>query len=145
MKNESLSCQSESPISLHNLHCGMWQKGRNCYSAYKLEELYDGLPRVIVPVAERLLWRWSRARSPIYRGALALATSELASRRFLRRNWLLRADLADVEYWIRDTKRDRGAGRCCRRQCVLDQFNDCQGNKALPWMLKSYIGVWLNG
>lgn len=115
-------------------------KGRSFFTLHaKLEELYDQTAEIIDAVAERLL---AVGQAPVanMKDALALATVKELADKPISSEETVKALLADVEYWIRDTKEVVDLADVAGDGVTADQFNDYLGEyQKLAWMLKSYI------
>ena len=110
--NLYLANQEVAYIKLHNLH--WYVKGRSFFTLHaKLEELYDRTAEIIDAV---------------------LADKPISSEETVQ------GLIADVEYWIRDTKEIVELADAAGDGVTADQFNDYLGEyQKLLWMLKSYI------
>lgn len=100
--NLYLANQEVAYIKLHNLH--WYVKGRSFFTLHaKLEELYDRTAEIIDAVAERLL---AVGQAPVanMKEALALATIKELADKPISSEETVQGLIADVEYWIRDTK-----------------------------------------
>ena len=126
--NLYLANQEVAYIKLHNLH--WYVKGRSFFTLHaKLEELYDRTAEIIDAVAERLL-----------AVGLALATIKELADKPISSEETVQGLIADVEYWIRDTKEIVELADAAGDGVTADQFNDYLGEyQKLLWMLKSYI------
>ena len=118
--NLYLANQEVAYIKLHNLH--WYVKGRSFFTLHaKLEELYD---QTVANMKE----------------ALALATIKELADKPISSEETVQGLIADVEYWIRDTKEIVELADAAGDGVTADQFNDYLGEyQKLLWMLKSYI------
>lgn len=136
--NLYLANQEVAYIKLHNLH--WYVKGRSFFTLHaKLEELYDRTAEIIDAVAERLL---AVGQAPVanMKEALALATIKELADKPISSEETVQGLIADVEYWIRDTKEIVELADAAGGGVTADQFNDYLGEyQKLLWMLKSYI------
>lgn len=136
--NLYLANQEVAYIKLHNLH--WYVKGRSFFTLHaKLEELYDQTAEIIDAVAERLL---AVGQAPVanMKEALALATIKELADKPISSEETVQGLIADVEYWIRDTKEIVELADTAGDGVTADQFNDYLGEyQKLLWMLKSYI------
>ncbi len=128
--NLYLANQEVAYIKLHNLH--WYVKGRSFFTLHaKLEELYDRTAEIIDAVAERLL---AVGQAPVANMKEELADKPISSEETVQ------GLIADVEYWIRDTKEIVELADAAGDGVTADQFNDYLGEyQKLLWMLKSYI------
>ena len=133
--NLYLANQEVAYIKLHNLH--WYVKGRSFFTLHaKLEELYDQTAEIIDAVAERLL---AVGQAPVanMKEALALATIKELADKPISSEETVQGLIADVEYWIRDTKEivelADAAGDGVTADHYLGEY------QKLLWMLKSYI------
>ena len=117
--NLYLANQEVAYIKLHNLH--WYVKGRSFFTLHaKLEELYDQTANM--------------------KEALALATIKELADKPISSEETVQGLIADVEYWIRDTKEIVELADAAGDGVTADQFNDYLGEyQKLLWMLKSYI------
>ena len=136
--NLYLANQEVAYIKLHNLH--WYVKGRSFFTLHaKLEELYDRTAEIIDAVAERLL---AVGQAPVanMKEALALATIKELADKPISSEETVQGLIADVEYWIRDTKEIVELADAAGDGVTADQFNDYLGEyQKLLWMLKSYM------
>jgi len=128
--NLYLANQEVAYIKLHNLH--WYVKGRSFFTLHaKLEELYDQTAEIIDAVAERLL---AVGQAPVanMKEALALATIKELADKPISSEETVQGLIADVEYWIRDTKEIVELADAAGDGVTADQFND-------------YLGEYQNG
>ena len=132
--NLYLANQEVAYIKLHNLH--WYVKGRSFFTLHaKLEELYDRTAEIIDAVAERLL---AVGQAPVanMKEALALATIKELADKPISSEETVQGLIADVEYWIRDTKEIVELADAAGDGVTADQFNDYLGEyQKLLWML----------
>ena len=129
--NLYLANQEVAYIKLHNLH--WYVKGRSFFT------LHDRTAEIIDAVAERLL---AVGQAPVanMKEALALATIKELADKPISSEETVQGLIADVEYWIRDTKEIVELADAAGDGVTADQFNDYLGEyQKLLWMLKSYI------
>ena len=132
--NLYLANQEVAYIKLHNLH--WYVKGRSFFTLHaKLEELYDQTAEIIDAVAERLL---AVGQAPVanMKEALALATIKELADKPISSEETVQGLIADVEYWIRDTKEIVELADAAGDGVTADQFNDYLGEyQKLLWMI----------
>lgn len=136
--NVYLANQEVAYIKLHNLH--WYIKGRSFFTLHtKLEELYDQTAVIIDDVAERLL---ALGQSPAasMKKALSMATIKEMEDAPISSDDTVRGLLADVEYWVRDTKEITELANEAGDGVTADQFNGYLTEyQKLQWMLQSYL------
>lgn len=136
--NLYLANQEISYIKLHNLH--WYVKGRSFFTLHaKLEELYDQTASIIDEVAERLL---ALGQSPVanIKKALSMATIKELEDAPISSDATVHGLMADVEYWIRDTKEIAELADEAGDGATADQFNGYLSEyQKLMWMLQSYL------
>lgn len=136
--NEYLANQQVMYIKLHNLH--WYVKGNGFFVLHaKLEELYDQTAVIMDDVAERLLALGEMPVASLKR-ALELTSVKELDDAPISSNDTVKALLADVEYWIRDTKEIVGLAEEQGDGATVDQFNGYLASyQKLHWMLKAYL------
>jgi starvation-inducible DNA-binding protein len=136
--NLYLANQEVSYIKLHNLH--WYVKGRSFFTLHaKLEELYNQTADIIDEVAERLL---ALEQSPVanMKNALSIAAIKELDDAAISSEDTIRGLIADVEYWIRDTKEIVALADETGDGATADQFNGYLSEyQKLMWMLRSYL------
>lgn len=136
--NLYLANQEVGYIKLHNLH--WYVKGRGFFTLHaKLESLYDQTADVIDEVAERLL---ALEQAPVanMKSALALATIKELEDAPISSDDTVRGLIADVEYWVRDTKEIAELADEAGDGATADQFNGYLSEyQKLLWMLQAYL------
>ncbi|SBW08965.1 General stress protein 20U [uncultured Eubacteriales bacterium] len=136
--NLYLANQEVSYIKLHNLH--WYVKGRSFFTLHaKLEELYNQTASIIDEVAERLL---ALGQSPVanMKNALSIAAIKELDDASISSEDTIRGLIADVEYWIRDTKEIADLAAEAGDGATADQFNGYLSEyQKLMWMLQSYL------
>jgi starvation-inducible DNA-binding protein len=136
--NLYLANQEVSYIKLHNLH--WYVKGRSFFTLHaKLEELYNQTADIIDEVAERLL---ALGQSPVanMKSALSIAAIKELDDAAISSEDTIRGLIADVEYWIRDTKEIVDLADEAGDGATADQFNGYLSEyQKLMWMLRSYL------
>ncbi len=136
--NLYLANQEVAYIKLHNLH--WYVKGRGFFTLHaKLEELYDQTAVIIDEVAERLL---ALGQLPVanLKKALSMATIEELEDAPISSDETVQGLMADVEYWIRDTKEISELADEAGDGATADLFNGYLSEyQKLMWMLQSYL------
>jgi len=136
--NEYLANQQVAYIKLHNLH--WYVQGRGFFTLHaKLEELYDQTAKMIDDVAERLL---ALGGAPVasLKKALSLSSVKELEDTHISSDDTVKTLIADVEYWIRDTKEIVKLAEEDTDGATADQFNSYLAEyQKLLWMLKAYI------
>lgn len=136
--NLYLANQEVSYLKLHSLH--WYIKGRSFFTLHvKLEELYEQTADIIDEVAERLL---ALGQSPIanMQEALAVATIKEREDGPISSEHTVSSLIADVEYWIHDTKEIAELADKAGDGATADQFNGYLAEyQKLLWMLQSYL------
>lgn len=136
--NVYLANQEVAYIKLHNLH--WYVKGRSFFTLHeKLEELYDQTAEIIDAVAERML---ALGQAPVanMKDALALATIKELPGKAIASEDVAKGLIADVEFWIKDSKEIVELAEAAGDGATADMFNEYLSDyQKLLWMLKSYM------
>lgn len=135
--NQYLANQQVMYIKLHNLH---WYVGGHGFFTLhaKLEELYNQAASIMDEVAERLL---ALEASPVanLKATLNLATVKELEDTPISADHAVEKLIADVEYWIKDTKEIISLAEDAGDGPTADQFTGYLTEyQKLMWMLKAY-------
>lgn len=137
--NEYLANQQVMYIKLHNLH--WYVKGHGFFTLHaKLEELYDQTAEIIDEVAERIL---AIGGNPVasLKNALAITRVKELSDENISSEHTVNVLIADVEYWIKDSKEIMELAEEAGDKGTESLFDGYLSEyQKLLWMLKAFNG-----
>lgn len=135
--NAYLANQQVMYIKLHNLH--WYVKGHGFFTLHaKLEELYDQAATILDDVAERILALGGQPVASMKKALALTGVRELEDVAISSED-TVRALIADVEYWIRDTKEIVQLAEADGDGVTADQFNGyLAAYQKLLWMLNAF-------
>ncbi|MEA5026123.1 MAG: DNA starvation/stationary phase protection protein [Erysipelotrichaceae bacterium] len=135
--NIYLANQQLMYTKLHNLH--WYVQGRSFFTLHaKLEELYDQTGEILDEVAERIL---AIGGLPVanWHGVLAIGKVKELTDEPIGSDEAVKVLIADVEYWIKDTKEIVDLAAEIDDVGTADQFTGyLKEYQKLMWMLKAY-------
>lgn len=137
--NEYLANQQVMYIKLHNLH--WYVKGHGFFTLHaKLEELYNQTAEIIDEVAERIL---AIGGSPVasLKNALEITRVKELSDENISSEHTVNVLIADVEYWIKDSKEIMELAEEAGDKGTESLFDGYLSEyQKLLWMLKAFNG-----